>query len=870
MARLGFRSIDEMVGRTDCDRRPPAADHPKARTLDFTDVLIAAEITQDRVRRREVSVRLGYAPPSHVSSTDEALLEGARLSVKYGAPSTMQIVGHQRRPRRSARASPARSRARHGATGSPDGTIVIEASGTAGQSFGAFADARHAARPRGRRERLRRQGALRRRPRRAPAGARALQGARERHRRQHVPLRRDERQGLLRAAARGSASPCATAARVAVVEGVGDHGCEYMTGGTVVVLGPTGRNFAAGMSGGVAYVLDDDGASPARVSQAMVDLEALDARRRRGPARARRGARGAHAQRTRQGRPRVVGRRRRFVKVDAARVAARPRGFARPGECDGRSEGFPPAAARRGGRTSRSTERVNDWRELVVPGRAEAQVRAQASRCMDCGIPFCHQGCPLGNLIPEWNDLVHTGPHRRGGAASPRDQQLSRGDRTRVPRALRGFVRAQHPRRAGDHQGDRARDRRPRDRAGGPRPAARPHADGQARGGRGLGAGRARGRAAARARGTRRGRLRARRSPRRPPPLRHPRLQDGEATCSTRASRRCAPRASRFHVGVAVGRDVRGDELLQRLRRGGAHDRRAGAARSAHPRARARRASTSRWSTSPAEPPRRGRRGRRGDGPSSRPASASSSSAAATPARTASGTAVRQGAASVSQLELMPKPAARAPARANPWPEWPLVLRTSIVARRGRRARLGGVDARLPRARRGAWSRSRRSASCSKGGKIKPLPGTELSLPCELVLLAMGFVGPERHGIVEQLELALDARGNVRTRSERARPACPAYSPRASGARAIARRLGDRRRHGGSAAGVDAYLRRAPCWRAPPTADESGPPARERGGPRHTGGATPYFSAPRNVAPLGVPRPDTSSKPGVVWMLWPS
>ncbi len=61
----------------------------------------------------------------------------------------------------------------------------------------------------------------------------------------------------------------------AVVEGVGDHGCEYMTGGRVVVLGPTGRNFAAGMSGGVAYVLDEAGAFPARCNMGMVDFEAL-------------------------------------------------------------------------------------------------------------------------------------------------------------------------------------------------------------------------------------------------------------------------------------------------------------------------------------------------------------------------------------------------------------------------------------------------------------------------------------------------------------------------------------------------------------------------------------------------------------------
>ncbi len=62
---------------------------------------------------------------------------------------------------------------------------------------------------------------------------------------------------------------------VAVVEGVGDHGCEYMTGGVVVVLGPTGRNFAAGMSGGIAYVLDADGAFAARCNHELVGLEAL-------------------------------------------------------------------------------------------------------------------------------------------------------------------------------------------------------------------------------------------------------------------------------------------------------------------------------------------------------------------------------------------------------------------------------------------------------------------------------------------------------------------------------------------------------------------------------------------------------------------
>ena len=63
----------------------------------------------------------------------------------------------------------------------------------------------------------------------------------------------------------------------AVVEGVGDHGCEYMTGGRAVILGKTGRNFAAGMSGGMAYVLDEDGSFPSRVNPETVDLDPLTA-----------------------------------------------------------------------------------------------------------------------------------------------------------------------------------------------------------------------------------------------------------------------------------------------------------------------------------------------------------------------------------------------------------------------------------------------------------------------------------------------------------------------------------------------------------------------------------------------------------------
>ncbi len=80
----------------------------------------------------------------------------------------------------------------------------------------------------------------------------------------------------------------------AVVEGVGDHGCEYMTGGKVAILGPTGRNFAAGMSGGIAYVYDPQGALPDNLNAEMVELEATGRRRRRLAARHARRARRRH------------------------------------------------------------------------------------------------------------------------------------------------------------------------------------------------------------------------------------------------------------------------------------------------------------------------------------------------------------------------------------------------------------------------------------------------------------------------------------------------------------------------------------------------------------------------------------------------
>src|ERR1019366_6591019 len=206
---------------------------------------------------------------------------------------------------------------------------------------------------------------------------------------------------------------------LAVAEGTGDHGCEYMTGGRVVVLGPVGRNFAAGMSGGIAYVLD---LPEHRVNREMVDLDPVD--------------QGDDAKFLREVVERHYGETgsavaarllsdwdtSRFTKVmpkDYKRVLS----AASQAEREGRDVHQAVMAAAHGegaimadpkGFLSTPREipvrrpvelRLRDWREVYEPfpsGRLERQ----AGRCMDCGIPFCHNGCPLGNLIPEWNDLV--------------------------------------------------------------------------------------------------------------------------------------------------------------------------------------------------------------------------------------------------------------------------------------------------------------------------------------------------------------------------------------------------------------------------------------------------------------------------------
>jgi hypothetical protein len=191
-----------------------------------------------------------------------------------------------------------------------------------------------------------------------------------------------------------------------------------MTGGRVVVLGPTGRNFAAGMSGGIAYVLDD-GSFAGRCNLQLVALEALDEDDRTVSlleehaerTATGRGARRLEPAQLRQGDPHDYRRARRpgdAVRYQDYPVSAGGVGFVRQDSerpLMGQLGGF--LKIERAEQLERDPrERIHDVREFLRP-LPLAELRNQGARCMECGVPFCHHGCPLGNLIPDWNDLVY-------------------------------------------------------------------------------------------------------------------------------------------------------------------------------------------------------------------------------------------------------------------------------------------------------------------------------------------------------------------------------------------------------------------------------------------------------------------------------
>ncbi len=266
LAELGFRTLDEAIGHADVLDATEAVNHWKAAGLDITPIFHVPELHEDSARHhtRPQDHGLDKALDNELVELCRAALENgepvrARVAIRNVNRTVGTILGHE-------------VTKRYRGDGLPDGTIDLTLTGSAGQSFGAFL-------PRGITLRLEGDandyvgkglsgGRIVVRPDRAAtfdASQQIIAG-------NTIAYGATLGQIFLRGQA-GERFCVRNSGATAVVEGVGDHGCEYMTGGVVVVLGPTGRNFAAGMSGGVAYVLDlDEG----RVNQQLVELGAVE------------------------------------------------------------------------------------------------------------------------------------------------------------------------------------------------------------------------------------------------------------------------------------------------------------------------------------------------------------------------------------------------------------------------------------------------------------------------------------------------------------------------------------------------------------------------------------------------------------------
>ena len=270
MARLGFRTVDEMVGRTDRLEPKKAVDHWKAQGLDLSPLLYQPQVGPEVGRHCQISQDHGLEKALDnqvlLELCEPALERGEKVCATLPIRNTHRVVGT---------ILGSEITRRFGPDGLPVDTIHLHFQGSAGQSFGAFV-------PPGLTLEL--EGDANDYFGKGLSGGRLIL---------YPPagstFAPEENiivgNVALYGATGGQAYICGVAGERfavrnsglhAVVEGVGDHGCEYMTGGRVVVLGPTGRNFAAGMSGGIAYVLDPKGEFATYCNQDMVDLEPLE------------------------------------------------------------------------------------------------------------------------------------------------------------------------------------------------------------------------------------------------------------------------------------------------------------------------------------------------------------------------------------------------------------------------------------------------------------------------------------------------------------------------------------------------------------------------------------------------------------------
>ncbi|KAH8193895.1 hypothetical protein TruAng_011937 [Truncatella angustata] len=447
MAKLGFRTINEMVGHVEVLKVKDDLRTNKTANIDLSLILTPAHklrpgVATFNVRKQDhkLHVRL-----------DNKLISEAELTLDKGLPSRIEcdITNTDRAMGTSLSYHISK---RYGEAGLPLDTVHVNIKGSAGQSFGAFL---------------------------APGVTLELEGDANDYVGKGLSGGRmiiyPPRSAVFKAeeniligntclygATSGSCFFRGIAAErfavrnsgaTAVVEGVGDHGCEYMTGGRVVVLGSTGRNFAAGMSGGIAYVLDIHRDFESKLNMEMVEASSLedpaeiaflrglieDHHHYTGSELAARilvdfnralprfvkvlpvdykrileqeAAKAAEAKRAEYNLPILPGAKPKKEEHKASKLQDMEEAVGDNAAEKKRSlvldktKGF-MKYQRRSEKYRNAKTRTKDWQELSQR-LDEDELKYQSARCMDCGVPFCQSdsGCPISNIIPKWNELV--------------------------------------------------------------------------------------------------------------------------------------------------------------------------------------------------------------------------------------------------------------------------------------------------------------------------------------------------------------------------------------------------------------------------------------------------------------------------------
>lgn len=466
MAQLGFRTVNEMVGHAERLRVRNDLRTPKTELLDLSAILTPAHtlrpnVATYNVRKQDHGLHIRL---------DNKLIDEAEVTLEKGLPSQIEteIVNTDRA---LGATLSYRISKKYGEKGLPADTVHVNLRGSAGQSFGCFLAPGIT---------LELEGDANDYVGKGLSGGRLIV---------YPPKNsvfKPEKNVLIGNVClygatggicffRGIAAErfgVRNSGAVAVVEGVGDHGCEYMTGGRVLILGPTGRNFAAGMSGGIAYVLDIAQDFASKVNTELIELSSLSEPEEiafvRGlmedhrhytqsdladrilaqfnhilprivkvlPTDYKRvleeeAAKEAQAQKSEYPVPLMPGNpiREQHAKakqeVTEEEAKAHNKKGAEPSLVDieesivdkkdekrksalvlDKTRGF-MKYSRRSEKYRNPKTRTNNWAELSTRLSPD-DLKHQTARCMDCGVPFCQSdtGCPISNIIPKWNELV--------------------------------------------------------------------------------------------------------------------------------------------------------------------------------------------------------------------------------------------------------------------------------------------------------------------------------------------------------------------------------------------------------------------------------------------------------------------------------